>query len=164
MVTMAARRQTNGFASRALLAFVLGLGLVLGDAASAAEPKPVLLSEVASRVSAPRLGDVVPLLRAQAEQEIEAIDWKRERVARRVHVSASLVQLESAERSGVLRSSAVVSATLLDAKSGALLGVVQGRAETEGRRSTAALTERDALAGAMRGAISAIPEAMRRMK
>lgn len=142
----------------------LGLGLVVTPLADAAEPKPVTLGEVASRITSPRLGNVVQLMRSEAERELDAIDWKTNGVRRKVRVSASLVRLDSSESRGVLRTDALVSATLMDAKSGALLAIVEGRAQAEGRKGAAAGTERDALSGAVHGAIAAIPEAIRRMQ
>jgi hypothetical protein len=44
------------------------------------------------------------------------------------------------------------------------LAVLQGRAEAEDRPTAAADAERGALSAAVRGAVTAIPEAMRRMK
>jgi len=151
--------------SRSLLAIAtLAIGLSVSHMAPASEPAPVEIAEVASRVASPRHGDLLGLMRSEAESEIAAIDWKQNRLKRRVRVAASLLKLESTQKGGALRSHAVVSAALLDPKSGALLAIVEGRAESEGRTGAAVLTERDALSGAMRGAIAAIPGAVRQMK
>src|SRR4030095_16437270 len=120
--------------SRSLLAIAtLAIGLSVSRMTPASEPAPVEIAEVASRVVSPRHGDLLGLLRSEAESEIAAIDWKQNRLKRRVRVAASLLKLESAQKGGALRSQAVVSAALLDPKSGALLAIVEGRAESEGR-------------------------------
>ena len=150
--------------ARVLAALGAGLAILLATGADAREPTPVTLAEVGSSVQSRRLGDVVDLVRRDAQSELAAIDWSKRGVRRRVSVSASLVRLESVEGRGVLRASATVSATLRDAKSGALLAVLEGRAQVEDRPAAAAGVERDAVAGAVRGAITAIPEAIRRMQ
>ena len=147
-----------------LAALVVGIAVLLSAPADAHGPAPVQLTEVASRVSSRRLGDVVDLLRKDAQRELYAIDWQRQGVRRQVHVSAALVRLESTQDAKVLLANATVSATLRDARTGALLAILEGRAQAEDRPGEAAGAERDALAGAVRGAITAIPEAIRRMK
>jgi hypothetical protein len=149
---------------RALAGVAIGLAVLLATAADAREPAPVTLGEVATRVHSPRLGDVVELLRRDAQTELAAIDWSKRGVRRKVSVSASLVRLDSVQERGLLRADATVSATLRDARTGALLAILEGRARAEDRPVAAAGAERDALAAAVRGAITAIPEAIRRMQ
>ena len=151
---------------RAVAAIGIGALVLLAPPALAREPRPapVTLAEVASRVTAPRLGNVVELLRRDAQVEIEAIDWQKSGIKRKISVSASLVRLDSVQGGGSSRASATVSAALRDARSGTLLAILEGNAQTEEQTSAARAAERGALAGAVRGAITAIPEAMKRVR
>lgn len=129
----------------------------------------VTLAEVASRVdpSATSLPNPTELLRGDVEAELAAIDWSKEGVRRSYLVSASLVRLEAQTAGGGLRALCAVSATIRDAQHGAILGVVEGRARAEGpaaRSEAAVRAERDALSAAAHGAVSAIPEAIRRAR
>jgi hypothetical protein len=61
-----------------------------------------------------------------------------------------------------LAASCTISAAVRDAERGTLLVIVEGRARAEDAPAAAAEAERGALAGAVRGAITAVPEAIRR--
>ena len=149
---------------RALAALGVGLAVLLASSADAGEPAPVTLTEVASSVRSQRLGNVVEVLRTEAESELVAIDWGKRKPKRRVSLSASLTRLESTRTQKTLQASATVSATLRDARTGALLAILEGRAQAEDRPSAAAAAERDALKAAVRQAVGSIPEALRRMQ
>ncbi|MEJ7730042.1 MAG: hypothetical protein WKG00_12580 [Polyangiaceae bacterium] len=149
---------------RAVVAVSLAAAVLFAAPARSAEPCPVTLGGVASNIRSARAGNVVEAMRKDAQSELDAIDWKKCGVSRKVEVQASLVKLDSRQERGKLRVEATVSATLHDKKSGAMLAVLQGRAETEDQPTAAADAERGAVSGAVRGAITAIPEAMRRMK
>lgn len=157
-------RPANRGWKRVVVALALGAGVLVAAPARSAEPCPVTLGGVASHIRTARVGNVVEVMRKDAQTELDAIDWKKCGVSRKVTVQAALVKLDSRQDKGKLRVAATVSATLHDKSSGAILAVLQGRAETEDAPSAAAAAERDALSGAVKGAIGAIPEAIRRMK
>ena len=125
----------------------------------------VTLAEVASRVepSATRLGDVKALLREDTEAALSTIDWSPLRLRRRYALSASLVRLDTTSTGArTLAVSCTVSAAVRDADSGALQFIIEGRARAEDAASSGARAERDALREAVRGAVIAVPEALRR--
>jgi hypothetical protein len=129
-----------------------------------AKPAPVTLAEVtAHEASSTRLGDVPALVRKDAEEELSRIDWSKLSLRRRYKLSASVVRLDSA-RTGEksLTASCTISAAVRDADRGTILFIVQGNARAEDVPSAVLSAERDALAAAVRGAITAVPEAMRR--
>lgn len=135
-----------------------------GGVAQAGDPAPaVTLAEVASQVdpAATRLANVTELLRRSVQAELGAIDWSKQRLRRRYKVSASLVRLEAAQVEGGLRVSCTVSAAVRD-DGGVLLAVVEGRARAEGSSAARTHAEEGALSGAVRGAVAALPEAIRR--
>ena len=134
--------------------------------ADSAALRPVTLGEVATSVAAgsTRLINVADLLRHDAEAEIAAIDWGRAKLRHRYTLSALIVRLDSAplgERA--LSASCTVSAAVRDER-GALLAIVEGRARAEDAASAAVAAERDALPAAVRSAITAVPEAIRRLQ
>jgi hypothetical protein len=133
------------------------------DPAAKSKP-PVTLAEVASQPSegSTRLPNLAELLRQDVESELAAVNWKAAGLRRRYTLSAAVVRLSSAqsgERS--VLASCTVSASVRDAERGTLLAIVEGRARAEDGPSAAIEAERGALAGAVRGAITALPEAIR---
>lgn len=148
-------------APAALLAAAL---LSLPASADGTRAAPVTLAEVASQVEpgATRLPNLKELLRLRVEAEIGAIDWSKEGLRRRYTLSASVVRLETSSADGALQVSCTVSAAVRDAERGTLLAIVQGKARVEGSSSAGPGAEQGALAGAVRGAIGAVPDAIRR--
>ncbi len=140
-----------------LAAAVLATPSAFADKKSA----PVTLAEVASQAKATRLTNVTALLRDDIETELAAIDWSKAGVRKRYLLSAAVVRLESTARDGALAASCTVSATVRDDR-GTILAIVEGRARAEEAPSAAAVAERGALAAAARGAVTAVPEAIRR--
>lgn len=129
----------------------------------AGDPAPVTLAEVASQVdpSATQLANLKDLLRTSVEAELRAIDWSKQGVRRRYTLSAAVVSLSSSRADGLLRVSCTVSAAVRDRERGTILATLQGRARVEGAGAPAA-AEQDALAGAVRSAVGAVPDAIRR--
>lgn len=128
--------------------------------------RPVTLGEVATSVAAQgtRLANVSDLLRHDAEAELAAIDWTQTKLRHRYTVSALIVRLESTPLGArALSASCTVSAAVRDER-GALLAIVEGRARAEDSATAGLAAERDALAGAVRSAIIAVPEAIRRLQ
>jgi hypothetical protein len=165
-------RAAGRASSRARLAAAV-VGLIAAATSSSVEahepsPRapaaPVTLGEVSSDAAAAgasRLANVTDLLRLDAEAELSAIDWSKAAIHRRYTVSAVLVRLTSARVGDrALQISCTVSAAVRDTERGTLLAIVEGRARAEDLPAAAADTERDALAGAVRGAITALPKAI----
>jgi hypothetical protein len=139
-------------------------GAAAGDPGAAA---PVTLAEVASQVEpgATRLQNLTALLRHRVEAEIGAIDWTKEGLRRRYTLSASVVRLDTSRSDAGLQVSCTVSAAVRDTERGTLLAIVQGKARVEGAgpAGPGAEAERSALAGAVRGAITAVSQAIRQV-
>jgi hypothetical protein len=110
---------------------------------------------------ATQLSNLTELLRRNVEAELGAIDWSKEGLRRRYKLSASVVRLETSRVEGALEVACTVSAAVRDDR-GALLAIVEGRARVGGSSSAGPGAEQGALAGAVRGAIGAVPEAIRR--
>lgn len=163
--TRADRRWRSVAGAFGIAAIVLFAQRALGEERKPppARPSPVTLADVGSRATTTKLGNITDLLRRDVESELAAIDWTKSRVNRRYVVSASVVRLDSELRDAGLLASCTVSATLRDER-GAILAVLEGRARAEESPGAAARAERDALTVAVRGAITAIPEAIRRMQ
>lgn len=162
--------------ARSTLALALAGALLSPPTGAQPRPAPpetprasggVALAEVASRVDprATGIGDVVPVLRAEAAAAIAAIDWTALRLSRRYAVAATAVQLTTT-RTGerTLATSCVVSASVREADTGTLLFVVEGRALAEDGVAAAERAERDALRAAVTGAMRAVPEGLRRAR
>jgi len=155
--------------TRVLVAALVGLALGLSATTASSDPTqaktPVTLAEVASRVDGAALPNVVELLRSDVESEIAAIDWDKTGLrnkTKKYTVSAAVVRLDSKREADGLKATCTVSATLREAKTGTLLAIVEGRAQAEEAPSAGARAQRGALAGAARGAVTALPEAIRR--
>lgn len=134
--------------------------------ADSAASRPVTLGEVSTSAGAgsTRLTNVADLLRRDAEAELAAIDWTKTKLRHHYTLSAVIVRLDSAplgERA--LSASCTISAAVRDER-GALLAIVEGRARAEDAAAAGIAAERDALAGAVRSAITAVPEAIRRLQ
>lgn len=186
-----ARRLIATLAAPAIAAFVAGLMGAPRDASaeggSAADPSepasrksksagatpekksvsgalPVSLAEVASRVDGAVLGgqSATDLLRKDVEAEIAAADWSKLPPRKHYKLSASIVALKAEELDKkTLRASCTVSVSIRDAKRGNLLAILEGRAKVEDLASASSRAQRDALTGAVRGAMAAVPEAIR---
>jgi hypothetical protein len=125
---------------------------------------PVLLAEVASRVDEAALGvqNATEVLRSEVEAEIAAADWSKLPPRKQYKLSASIVSLKAeALDKKTLSATCTVSVSIRDAKRNNLLAVLEGRAKVTDLASASARAQRDALSGAVRGAIAAVPEAIR---
>jgi len=121
-----------------------------------AEDRPVVVGEVATKVA--RAGvDLPRLLRRALERALATLDVGASGRGGRWVLSASVVKLE-ARRSGTPGVACAVSVVLREKKSGAIRAVLAGRAETDAEGSDAEL---DVLDAAVRGAVAAVPAAVR---
>jgi hypothetical protein len=129
-------------------------------------PKPpVTVAEVASSVDAAKLSFTNPTeaLKQDVEAELAAIDWSKSPARRQYKLSASIVALSSTNVDGkVARTSCTVSVSIREAKGGTLLAILEGRSKVEDALAASARAQRDALTGAVKGAVAAVPEAIRR--
>jgi hypothetical protein len=131
-----------------------------GTAAAGAADPLVLLGEVGVPPGGQR-PDLAPLLRSALEREIQALDLHPTPHGRRFVVSASLVRLAIDARGDALRASCVVSLVLRDARGGALVAILEGRARAEGDAAALATAETFAIGAAAHGAAQALPQALR---
>jgi hypothetical protein len=120
----------------------------------AEDRRPVVIGEVATRVTRPKL-DLPKALRSALERELATLEAGG-RGAKRFVLSASVVKLEG--RKSAPGVECTVSAVLREQKSGAIRAVITGRAEAEFDGEEAELVALDA---AVRGAVSSVPAAMR---
>jgi len=121
--------------------------------------KRVVIGEVSSRVT--RAGvDYEALLRAASEEELSALDLSRVPRGKRVVVSVSLVRLDTLAEPRATDATCEISATLRDARGGALFAILQGKARAESAGAPGEV-ETTAVHGALHGALARIPEALR---
>jgi hypothetical protein len=129
--------------------------LVITGTVVAAEPPPVVVGEVGTRVVGVN-ADLPKALRRVLEREIPNLALHRPPRSKRFVLSASLVRLERLQNAeGV---SCTVSIVLREQKSGAIRAILEGRA-----RATLQGDEGEAVAleAAARAAIASLPEAVR---
>lgn len=135
--------------SRQLLAaLVLGAAMLVGSGNALASEPPIAVGEIA-----PGAGVDTADVRATAEGEIRQLDAAQLRGRGNLVVALALVKTQA--------DNAVkytVNAMVRDAKTGAMLAIIEGGAHAEGQLS-AALAKQVAHA-AVRGVISRIPTAL----
>jgi hypothetical protein len=138
--------------ARAVYLMVIA-AMVSGARVAWADDAPVVVGEVATRVSRPHV-DLPKALRRALEREVAALGLRTAGGSKRYVLSASLVKLEG----GSSPVRCTVSAVLRERKSGAIRAIVEGRAESDERGESAEL---DALDAATRGAVASLPNALR---
>jgi hypothetical protein len=144
--------EAKAHAVRAAVYFALSIATA-ASWARAEERRPVVIGEVATRVTRPRL-DLRGALRRALDRELATLDAGEIRASKRFVLSASLVKLEARRSpSGV---ECAVSAVLREERSGAIRAVITGRAEAEGDAA-----ELDAIEAAVRAAVASVPAALR---
>ncbi|MCC6645555.1 MAG: hypothetical protein IT374_08300 [Polyangiaceae bacterium] len=132
----------------------------LSHAAPAASRDRVIVS-VEARSQVARDGrDLSRDLRDAVKKELDGLDMSRAPKDARFVLSASLVTLDTSRRDGAVASRAKVSLALKDARRGALFAVIEGAATAEAGRASGEESERDALAGAVKGAMAGVPRAV----
>jgi hypothetical protein len=142
--------------------WVLALGASAAFAASSADAgeKRITIGEVSSQVS--RSGvDYESFLRSASEEELRALDLSRVPRGKRVIVSVALVRLDTLAEPRATDASCEISATLRDAKGGAVFAILEGKARAKSGGAAGAV-ESTAVHGALRGALARIPEVLRR--
>ena len=120
----------------------------------------VVLGEVSSQVV--RTGvDYQAIVRLVPEAELSHLDLRPIPDGRRVIVSVSLVRLDTKAASAGADATCRVSATLRNAKSGAIFATLEGQARATGGGARAA-AEASAVLGALHGMLARVPDALRR--
>lgn len=144
---------------------VVALGLMALGAPVEKKAAPVRIASVESRVDDKKLkmGDPKPALRAELEDALSGVDWKREGVGAPFEVLAVLADAESAVTREGARVRCVVQVVIRE-PSGAILGTVSGTARGQDKTPSRAALEREVLEAAAESASAAIPEAVRRSR
>ncbi len=149
-----------------MLMSIIGLGLILAAPATVTKKSThARIASVESRVDQKKLtmGDPKPALRADLEEALGGVDWKRERVGAPFEVMAVLADAESKSSREGTHVRCVVQVVLRE-PSGAILGTVSGSATGKDKSTPRATLERDVLEAATESASAAIPEAVRRSR
>jgi hypothetical protein len=118
-----------------------------------AESRALALGEVA--VVPPAAAYMTPALRADLDAEIRELDLRS--AHKHAILSVSLVRLDTERARGSDAATCVVSATLRS-RNGVLFAVLEGRARAQGGSGH---VSESALRGAVHGALSRVPEALR---
>lgn len=138
---------------------IVALALSLVPSSLHAGDRPIVSIEARSLVT--RDGrDLTRDLRDAVARELEGLDMTKARKGARFTLSASLTKLETNPRGDGVASRARVSLVLKEAKRGALFAVIEGAATAEGARAGDEQSERAALDGAVRGAMTGLPKAV----
>ena len=130
--------------------------LLAATPARADDRAPVVIGEVATRVTRTRVNLSVALRRA-LERELASLDVARVDRSKQYVLSASIVKLEPRDRGAAGGVRCAVSAVLRERKTGAIRAVITGKAEAEQDGIEAELMVLDA---AVRGAVASVPSAL----
>ena len=157
--------------SRGLLAPLTGLLLcvVAGPTsnAEAADRPAVSIGDVSVSVEAGAAGEPTPelgrALRAALKDELSRVAGLTP-VKSPVIVSATLTRLSSERREERTKTTANISLALMRADDQVLFAELRGRASVEEASGNLASLRRAALQGAVRGALSRLPEAVQRSR
>src|SRR5438132_13891691 len=154
---MSARAKEAPMALRASACVaLLGVSLALSSpAARASDADAVALGEVSSSVQRVDV-DLRALLKSTLEEELRALDLSHVSRERRAILSVSLVRMDtlpSQDETSI--TTCIVSATLRDARRGAVFAILEGRARGPSDAGARAMVRT-----AVRGAFARIPEAM----
>jgi hypothetical protein len=128
---------------------------VITSSVRAEDRRPVVIGEVGTQVTRPRL-DLPKALRRALERELAVLDAGMKGSPKRFVLSASLVKLEP--RKSAPGVGCTVSAVLREQRSGAIRAIITGRAEAEFEGDEAELGALDA---AVRSAVSSVSAALR---
>ncbi len=151
--------RAHGRSRRAWFAIALVACAAVARSTDAAEP-PVSLGEVGVNVA--RQGvDLSRLVRSAVERELARLDYSRAPRGRTFVLSASLVELESHATERATHARCVVSATLRDARGGAIHAVIEGSARAENDATHRSTAELGAITAAVHSAVASVPDALR---
>jgi len=144
---------------RTLQAVSIGIALSVVAVSSNAGEEPIVIGEVSSQVARDGV-DYASLVRSASEEEVRALDVSHVPHGKHVIVSVALVRMDTFAEPSVTDATCEISATLRDAKRGAVFAILEGRAraKSEGAPNTVELS---ALQGALHGALARIPDVLR---
>ena len=118
----------------------------------------VVIGEVSSKVT--RAGvNYESFLRSASEEELSTLDLSLVSRKKRVIVSVALVRLDTLAAPRTTDATCEISATLRDAKGGAVFAILQGKARAMSGGAPGEV-ESTAVHGALHGALARIPEAL----
>ena len=137
------------------LGVVVSFGILAAAAPTAdAESRHLSLGEIAVVAKTPAR-DMKPSLKSALDAEMRELDL---RTARKDAVlSVSLVKLDTEQQRGSASATCVVSATLRSRDGGTIFAILEGRARAQGGGHV----DESALRGAVHGALSRVPEALK---
>ena len=136
------------------LGVVLSFGVLAAAAPTAdAESRHLSLGEIAVVAKTP--ADMKPSLRSALDAEMRDLDLRRAR--KDAVLSVSLVKLDTEQQRGSASATCVISATLRSRDGGVIFAILEGRARAQGGGHV----DESALRGAVHGALSRVPEALK---
>lgn len=138
----------------ATLGAVLFVAMFAPAKAADAGSRHLSLGEIAVLPSG--AAHLTPELRADLEAEIRSLDLRGAR--KDAILSVSLVRLDTERTRGSAAATCVVSATLRSRSGGVLFAMLEGHARAQGASDH---IPESALRGAVHGALSRVPEALR---
>ena len=149
------------FRARTFSLALLTLATALTSSAVLAKEAPIAKVEVRTLVEREDR-DLRQVLREKVESELSHVDLSGAPKGSRFVLSASLVRLETSTKGSASTSSCRVSLMLREAERGALRAVLDGSALAEDAATAKARAESFAIEGAVRGALRALPEAVKK--
>ncbi len=144
---------------RALYAVSVGMALSAVAVSGDAGDKPIVIGEVSSQVARDGI-DYASLVRSASEDEVRALDMSHVPRGKRVIVSVALVRMDTFAETRTTDATCEISATLRDAKRGAVFAILEGRARAKSDGAPNRV-ELSALQGALHGALARIPDVLR---
>ena len=136
------------------LGVVLSFGVLAAAAPTAdAESRHLSLGEIAVVAKTP--ADMKPSLRSALDAEMRDLDLRRAR--KDAVLSVSLVKLDTEQQRGSASATCVISATLRSRDGGTIFAILEGHARAQGGGHV----DESALRGAVHGALSRVPEALK---
>jgi hypothetical protein len=144
-------------------AFILTSSLALACATWStpgdAREQPIALGQVST--PSERGVQAEQRLRQAIEDGLHTVDFGRAPVRSRFVLSATLVKLESVNRTDTVRTTCVVSLAMHRRSDQTLQAVINGRAIAEDAAAASEASREDALRGAVHSALSRLPEVVR---
>jgi len=146
-----------------LLALVVGLPTVQGASSAARVSIGDVVVELERTVGG-REAEFGRVLRVALAEELAALAATGGTGKRPLVLSATLTKLSTERRAERARASASISLVLRRADDHVLLAELRGRASVEETSDSVVTVQREAVRGAVRGALARLPEAVRRAR
>jgi|SRR5688572_16913362 hypothetical protein len=144
-----------------LATWFASVGLVaLAASADAAPAPPVTLGQITTRLEL-RRSDLERAFRNTVQEELQRSGLSRIPSRERFVLSAALVQLDTRTKSRRAQSTCVVSATLSNARGGALHAIIDGRARAEDAPGATHQAELAAMRSAVESVFRRVPQALK---